>query len=57
VAGTHASRQDWDRYCIMSYASSQYPGGTEYFCGKCLLRNRGWKVQGLGYPGANYSEP
>ena len=57
VAGTHASRQDWDRYCIMSYASSQYPGGTEYFCGKCLLRNRGWKVRGLGYPGPNYSEP
>ena len=57
---TDASEQDWDRNCIMSYSSSNYPAnrrGRDYFCGKCLLRNRGWKVQGLGYPGPNVKEP
>lgn len=54
---TKASQKDWDRYCIMSYASSSYPGGQEYFCGKCLLRNRGWKVQAVTYPGKSVAEP
>jgi hypothetical protein len=54
---TKGSQKDWDRYCIMSYASSNYPGGQEYFCGKCLLRNRGWKVQGIDYPGKKVAEP
>jgi hypothetical protein len=30
----------WDRRCIMSYANDS----SQYFCGKCVLRNRGWKV-------------
>jgi len=38
----------------MSYTSE-----TErlYFCGKCILRMRGWKVEGLGQPGGNEHDP
>ncbi|MBN2122817.1 MAG: choice-of-anchor D domain-containing protein, partial [Deltaproteobacteria bacterium] len=47
--------QRWDRCCIMSYVdcSTGYSdpdiGGSDhtYFCGKCVLRNRGWKVEGI----------
>jgi flagellar hook assembly protein FlgD len=42
----------WDRDCIMSYAV-----GARYFCGKCLLRNMGWKIMTLGYPAADQKEP
>lgn len=34
--------QCWDRQCVMSYSH-----GKQYFCGKCVLKNRGWKVEGL----------
>lgn len=45
--------ENWDRRCIMSYTSD----GDQYFCGKCALRNRGWKVEGLGAPGSGCHEP
>jgi hypothetical protein len=45
--------QHWDRMCIMSYASPP----NLYFCGRCILRNRGWKVKGLGFPGVDIAEP
>jgi hypothetical protein len=32
----------WDLLCIMSYNHS-----AQYFCGKCALKMRGWKVEGL----------
>ncbi len=53
-AGTGALDKGWDRCCIMSYTSE-----TErlYFCGKCILRMRGWKVEGLGQPGGNEHDP
>jgi hypothetical protein len=51
------SEQDWDRNCIMSYASVYYAGGIDHFCGKCILRNRGWKVQTLLYPETDVVEP
>jgi hypothetical protein len=53
-AGTSPLDQDWDRCCIMSYTSS-----TEklYFCGKCVLRMRGWKVEDLGHPGTAEHDP
>ena len=46
----------WDRCCIMSYVDSSTGyddpsgGGVDhtYFCGKCVLRNRGWKVEQIG---------
>lgn len=37
----------WDRRCTMSYSDVKY-GELGHFCGVCLLRNRGWKVTGLG---------
>ncbi|MGH9900507.1 MAG: PKD domain-containing protein, partial [Pyrinomonadaceae bacterium] len=47
----------WDRRCIMSYSRTEYGELEEYFCGKCILRNRGWKVQTIGYPGPDVREP
>ena len=38
----------WDRHCIMSYTSYDL-----YFCGKCLMKNRGWKVERLPNPAGN----
>jgi len=35
----------WDHDCVMSYSS-----GPQYFCGKCILKNRGWKVNPLVDP-------
>ena len=49
----NVKKQNWDRMCIMSY---QDPPNL-YFCGRCLLRNRGWKVTGLGSPGTEVKEP
>jgi flagellar hook assembly protein FlgD len=48
VAGRR-NAQKWDRRCIMSYSDCYY-GELGCFCGRCLLRNRGWKVTGLGFP-------
>jgi hypothetical protein len=31
----------WDRCCIMGYVEKKF------FCGKCVLKNRGWKVESL----------
>ncbi len=45
--------QHWDRMCNMSY--SRKPNLC--FCGKCLLRNRGWRVIGLTAPGTDVIEP
>ncbi len=51
VAATDQTHPDkdrgWDRNCIMSYTH----GEPLYFCGKCILKNRGWKVEGLANPG------
>ena len=43
----HTGDERWDRDCIMSYTT----GETLTFCGKCVLRNRGWKVAAIGSPG------
>jgi len=47
VAATHR----WDKQCVMSYERNKL-----YFCGKCQLRNRDWKVQVQGYPGSDIEE-
>ncbi len=51
-----AKNKRWDRACVMSYVDlSDYHDAVEdqaYFCGKCVLRGRGWKVQNFaGGPG------
>ena len=36
----------WDRFCIMSYDK----GANRSFCGKCILKNRGWPVEDIPNP-------
>jgi hypothetical protein len=43
----------WDRRCVMSYAND----AEQYFCGKCALRNRGWKVTTLPAMNGLFREP
>jgi hypothetical protein len=47
----------WDRDCIMSYVNTESGPDAAYFCGKCLLKLRGWKVEGLANPAGNVSGP
>jgi hypothetical protein len=46
AGATHPHQRFWDRWCIMSYDDSQ----SKVFCGKCLLRNRGWAVEQIANP-------
>lgn len=49
ISGEHADDRRWDRCCIMGY--TKIAGDDKlYFCGKCVLKNRGWKVEGLANP-------
>jgi hypothetical protein len=48
-----ANVRNWSRRCIMSYYS---PGNLTYFCGKCVLRSRGWKVATLTLPAAGVTD-
>ena len=50
---TDAADQHWDTKCMMSYENAP----DLCFCGRCVLRNRGWKLAGLGFPGADVKEP
>jgi hypothetical protein len=47
----------WDRDCIMSYVNTETGVDRAYFCGKCLLKLRGWKVEGLADPAGNLAGP
>jgi len=47
-----AHQQCWDRWCIMSYDKTQ----ARVFCGKCLLRNRGWAVEQIANPAGNLQD-
>lgn len=53
--GNAPKAQQWDRRCTMSYSSVN--GEVGCFCGRCLLRNRGWKVMSLGFPGPSVKDP
>lgn len=53
-AAAHADHgKRWDRRCVMSYAND----AEQYFCGKCALRNRGWKVETLPAMNGLFREP
>jgi len=48
------SKDRWDRRCMMSYFKNPVPANNagnydrlRYFCGKCILKFRGWKVENL----------
>lgn len=56
IAAEAAEDRRWDRCCIMSYTKS-VGDDTLYFCGKCILKNRGWKVEGLVDPGSGVGGP
>jgi hypothetical protein len=42
---TVALKRNWDRCCIMSYTSDDSANDRLYFCGRCILKLRGWKVE------------
>jgi len=48
--GDSALRKQWDRVCVMGYVRHQAPKDLKYFCGKCLLKLRGWAVESLARP-------
>ena len=58
VAGgrPRAHNRDWDRNCIMSYTQD---GATQrrFFCGKCLLKLRGWGVERIRNPASGIQDP
>jgi hypothetical protein len=45
---TPANSAKWDRTCIMSYVNTESGPDKAYFCGKCILKLRGWKIEGSG---------
>jgi hypothetical protein len=58
--GTNAARQ-WDRCCTMTYVThlSSYDAVKDqaFFCFRCVLKNRGWKLAGVASPPAGVTEP
>ncbi len=53
AAAPQPHQRGWDRYCIMSYDRT----APQFFCGKCLLRNRGWTVETIADPAGNLEDP
>src|SRR5262249_36772213 len=58
--GTNAARQ-WDRCCTMTYVThlSSYDAAKDmaFFCFRCVLKNRGWKLAGVNSPPGATTEP
>jgi hypothetical protein len=50
-AGQAPSVAAWDRACVMSYNDFD----PNYFCGKCILKIRGWAIEHLKNPPGNIS--
>ncbi len=44
--GENKNSRGWDRCCIMSYNFTE----PLFFCGKCLMKNRGWAVEKIENP-------
>ncbi len=62
AADLDPNSQKWDRDCLMSYVNTDAidASGVDdrgYFCGKCLLKLRGWKVEGIADPAGNVGGP
>ena len=43
-------RKQWDRVCVMGYVLMNPPQDLKYFCGKCMLKLRGWTVEPMPRP-------
>ena len=57
-AATDVNAQKWDRACIMSYVSTETGADMAYFCGKCVLKMRGWIVEsGIADPAGGEAGP
>lgn len=58
VAGLY---NQWDHRCMMSYCPDPTPGGDKdplrYFCGKCALKHRGWRVTNIAPPAGGLGDP
>jgi hypothetical protein len=52
LAAAPAKDQCWDRACIMSYNDVE----PRYFCGKCILKLRGWAVEKINNPAGNVKD-
>jgi hypothetical protein len=52
LAADFAKDQCWDRCCIMSY--NRY--NPRYFCGKCILKIRGWAIDTITNPAGNVKD-
>ncbi|HEY3820371.1 MAG TPA: hypothetical protein VGL81_24570 [Polyangiaceae bacterium] len=50
--GTYTNQKFWDRWCIMSYDDQS----KQHFCGKCLLKTAGWRVESLTNPAGTVSD-
>ena len=49
-ASTHS--RAWDRWCLMSYDKK----APRMFCGKCVLKNRGWAVGSVNNPAGDIQD-
>jgi len=58
---TNANSKRWDRACLMTYVShlASYDNTKDKacFCFKCILKNRGWKIDAMGNPPSNVHDP
>jgi hypothetical protein len=52
-----AAEAAWDRDCVMSYVNTESGDDAAYFCGKCVLKIRGWTIEGLTNPAPDVSGP
>lgn len=55
ISAQPPKKSQWDRVCTMTYQDSRLAGpfgdDRQQFCGKCVLKGRGWKVENLPDPG------
>jgi hypothetical protein len=58
AVGDAAKEQQWDLHCMMNgYSTTDHPEREfDFPCGKCLLKQRGWKVEGLPLPASGVTD-
>jgi hypothetical protein len=54
-----AETHGWDRFCVMSYNDPNTAEGVRYtlFCGKCILKHRGWDITRVTEPTNDFEGP
>jgi hypothetical protein len=60
-AAEKALNKRWDRCCVMSYVNTDavFDNAVDrpYFCGRCVLKSAGWKVEAIEDPATNDTGP